>query len=118
MAITQNPQALIDKQHKFFGSDRGFFTGATVNSGTAFTVFLNFSGTNTGIGADQQTHGNRIEIQASGGNNANVFFSFDSGTSVHGIVQPTGTTSRDGISANNITLRTDTNSQVVYVSVW
>lgn len=122
MPIPQNTQHLLDKQHKFFGSDRVFYTGASLGSTTAWTN-ISFSGAATGFGwgtgsTASEDMSQRFAIVASGGNTSGVEWSWDSGTTIHGVVYPSESLTFDGKSHGGIALRSASATHQVRVWVW
>ena len=108
-------QSLSDKQHNYFGSDRFFYSGATLSSGTAWT-FVNFSGTNTGFGTHGNEESNRMILATSG--TSYMQFSFDSGTSLHGELYGGDNITLDGVRKSGLWIRTNATTQVLQVWAW
>ena len=108
-------QAWKDKQNNYFGSDKWFYSGVTLSSGTAWT-FVNFSGTNSLFGFHGREEGNRFMINSSG--TSFMQWSWNSGASVDGEVWAGDTASFDGVSRSGVWLRTNTASQTAQIWTW
>ena len=108
-------QSLTGKQHNYFGSTRGYYSGLGLGSTTAWS-FVNFSGTNTGIGTQGNTEANRLIIASSGTSFAQ--FSYNSGLTLAGEVYGGDTITLDGVSQSGIWIRSNSASQLVQVWGW
>lgn len=109
------PQGLSDKKYQYFGSDRSFYSGCALNSGTAW-AWAGFSGTNTGFGAHGNELSQRFGIASSGTSVAQ--WSFDSGTSINGDLYQAEALVFDGVNRSGVWLRTSADSQVIRVWGW
>ncbi|MFA5133014.1 MAG: hypothetical protein WC444_06835 [Candidatus Paceibacterota bacterium] len=108
-------QGLQDKKYQYFGSDRMFYSGCPLNSGTAWN-WVDFSGTNTGFGTHGNTECQRFALASSGTSVGQL--SFNSGTSFHADIFPNDSLTFDGVNRSGCWLRSNTDSQVVRVWAW
>ena len=108
-------QGLQDKKYQYYGSDRMFYSGCPLSSGTAWS-WVGFSGTNTGFGPHGNTESQRFAIACSG--NSVGQLSFNSGTSIHAHLYPADSLTFDGVNRSGCWLRTDVASQLFRVWAW
>jgi len=108
-------QGLQDKKYMYYGSDRMFYSGCPLNSGTAWN-YVDFSGTNTGFGTHGNTECQRFSILSSGASIAQL--SFNSGTSIHADIYAADSLTMDGVNRSGCWLRSSADTQVVRVWAW
>ena len=108
-------QSLSDKNWNYHGSDRFFYSGVSVNSGTAWS-FVNFSGTSTGFGVHGREECNRMILASSG--TSIVQWSFNSGTDIHGELWAGDNISMDGVQKSGLWVRASSASQGLQIWAW
>ena len=108
-------QSWQDKQVQFQGSQRMFYSGCPLNSGTAWN-WVGFSGTNTGFGPHGNEECNRFGIESSGTSVGQ--FSFNSGLSLHGDVFGAEAKVFDGVQRSGVWIRSNADSQNMRVWGW
>lgn len=108
-------QSWQDKNYQFNGSDRMFYSGCPLNSGTLWT-WVGFSGTDTGFGTHSNEECNRFGIAASGTSVGQ--FSFNSGTTIHGDIFGNEAIMFDGVQRSGCWLRSNTDSQNLRIWGW
>lgn len=94
--------ALNDKRSLFFGSNRCFYTGLTITSGTDWLA-LNPSGTLTGFGSASNEFSTKLKVVTSGANTTQL--SFDAGSSLAFEYYGTEADVLDGIRVGSIWVR-------------
>jgi hypothetical protein len=109
-------QSLSDKEYRYFGSDRIFYSGVTPGSTTAY-AFINFSGTNTGFGPANNVLNQRVTIVASGGNARAVDFMFRSGTN-SGELWAGESFTMDGVNFSGVWVRSSEATAQARVWAW
>ena len=121
MAFNDDRQSLRDKKLNYFGGNRHCAITSGLGSSASFS-FISFSGASTGFGTANNVFCNRLLIQASGGNTANVEYMITSGAAAQNttaVLQPNGNSKAlDGISASGLWARTNTSTQIIYVEAW
>lgn len=108
-------QGLRDKQFRYFGSQRMYYSGLTVGSTTAWNTYV-FSGTNNGFGISSDVLSQRFAVVSSGA--SSVEFSFNAGTTVAGEVFPGQAITLDGVNKSGVDLRAVAAGQLVQVWAW
>lgn len=104
-------QATADKQTHYFGSQRMFYSGVSLTSGTAY-AFVDYSGASSGFGAAQDVLSQRFSIVGSG--TSQVQWSWFSGTTpyVNGEIYGNQAIVLDGVSRSGVWVRSEKVSKV------
>lgn len=105
-------QGLSDKQWRYFGSPRGYYSGLSLGSTAAWSWF-GWSGTNTGFGSHGDEECQRVMIASSG--NSYAQWSWNSGVSIGGELYSAEAYSFDGMFKSGIWMRSNAVSKV---KVW
>jgi len=110
-------QGLRDKQYQYFGSNRSFYSGCSMNSGTAY-LYVGFSGTNTGFGTASNELSQRIALASSGVSTAE--WAFNSGTDAFpdGALYGNEALTFDGVNQSGLWLRSNADNSKVRVWGW
>ena len=111
-------QGLRDKQYQYFGSNRNFYSGCSLSSGTAY-LYVPFSGTTTGFGTASNELSQRIAIASSGVSTAE--WTFTSGTTApfpHGAIYGNEALTFDGVNHSGLWLRSNADNSKVRVWGW
>ena len=108
-------EGLKDKTWNYHGSDKSYYSGITINSGTSWQ-FINFSGTFTGFGTESNERNHRFAIVSSGA--SYMEWSYNNGSSQAGEVWNGNAITQDGVNISGVFLRSKTDAQKVQVFAW
>lgn len=107
---------LRDKQYKYYGSNRNFYSGCSLASGTAY-LYVGFSGTTTGFGTASNELSQRIAI-ASSGVSTGEWSLRGTGTFPDGAVYAGEALTFDGVETSGLWIRSNADNSVVRVWGW
>lgn len=96
--------AVREKDSLYKGSNRNFYTGCSLTSGTAFNA-IQPSGTLTGFGTAQNVYSTRLTVATSGTTTTTVDLSLDAGSSIFFTYFSNEAETLDGIRIGSIWIR-------------